>query len=199
MALLESSGPQGRDIYELPDGRTVIGRSSNADLVIAGDKAVSRWHADIERIGGVWVVRDLDSANGTEVNGEKIFAPHPLHVGDEIRIGDTSLWFRGTISSEPVPTTDRPSKPPQVTVKQRQVLLELCRPQARDSLEPCATVKEIAEKMYVGEAAIKAHLAALYDKFDIPESGAKRKGMLAKRAWETGAVRRGDFAEATGG
>ncbi len=199
MALLESSGPQGRSIFELSDGRTVIGRSSNADLVIDGDKAVSRWHADLERIGGVWVVRDLDSANGTEVNGEKIFAPHPLHYGDEIRVGDTSLWFRGTTSSEPIATTDRPAKPPNLTVKQRQVLIELSRPQAKDPLEPCATVKEIAEKMFVGEAAIKAHLAALYDKFDIPELGAKRRPMLAKRAWETGAVRRGDFGDTTEG
>jgi hypothetical protein len=199
MALLESSGPQGRSIFELPDGRTVIGRSSNADLVIDGDKAVSRWHADIERVGGVWVVRDLDSANGTEVNGEKIFAPHPLRIGDEIRVGDTSLCFRGTTSSEPIATTDRPAKPPNLTVKQRQVLIELTRPQAKDPLEPCASVKEIAEKMFVGEAAVKAHLAVLYEKFDVPELGAKRRPTLAKRAWETGAVRRGDFGETVEG
>ena len=145
------------------------------------------------------MVRDLDSANGTEVNGEKIFAPHPLRYGDEIRVGDTSLCFRGISSSEPIATTDRPTKPPNLTVKQREVLIELARPQAKDPLEPCASVKEIAERMFVGEAAVKAHLASLYDKFEIPELGAKRRPTLAKRAWETGAVRRGDFADAPEG
>ena len=44
--------------------------------------------------------------------------------------------------------------------------------------------------MFVGEAAVKAHLATLYEKFEIPEAGQQRRALLAKRAWETGAVRK---------
>ena len=47
--------------------------------------------------------------------------------------------------------------------------------------------------MFVGEAAVKAHLSALYLKFDIPEIGQQRRAMLAKKAWDTGAVRGTDF------
>ena len=50
--------------------------------------------------------------------------------------------------------------------------------------------------MFVGEAAVKAHLSALYLKFDIPEVGQQRRALLAKKAWDTGAVRGTDFDDA---
>ena len=50
--------------------------------------------------------------------------------------------------------------------------------------------------MFVGEAAVKAHLSALYLKFDIPEVGQQRRALLAKKAWDSGAVRGTDFDDA---
>ena len=155
---------------------------------------MSRYHAELEFVAGCWFVIDLDSANGTWVNGKRIGAKKALRVGDERRIGDTSLWLVGDVSDS-MSTTSPAHKAPTLTVKQREVLRELCRPQVKDNRAPCSTTKDIASRMFVGEAAVKAHLSSLYVKFDIPEEGQQRRALLAQRAWETGTVRRSDFED----
>ena len=77
--------------HPLLRGRTDIGRSHGNDIHLA-DERVSRHHARIELQQGVFVISDLDSANGTFVNGQRI-QTHWLQSGDEIRIGDTRLSF----------------------------------------------------------------------------------------------------------
>lgn len=74
-----------------------IGRSDECDICI-DDELTSREHALIERVksetGGTqhYVVRDLDSTNGTFVNHEKVRA-HLLVEGDMIRIGQTFFKY----------------------------------------------------------------------------------------------------------
>jgi serine phosphatase RsbU (regulator of sigma subunit) len=83
------SGPDGRRV---PVGASlVVGRGSACDLVIR-DLAASRRHLEIVRTGGGYLCRDLDSSNGTRVNGEKITSCE-LESGDVIRIGTTSMNF----------------------------------------------------------------------------------------------------------
>lgn len=82
--------------YRLPhDEPQLIGRSSEA-LPIS-DQSVSRRHAELTPDGGRWWVRDLDSANGTMVNGGTIDGRVELRHGDQIRCGSTVLRF----STEP--------------------------------------------------------------------------------------------------
>lgn len=68
-----------------------IGRSMDCDLVLF-DKKASRIHANISAVGGREILQDLDTQNGTLVNGvvisKKLLAP-----GDEIMIGDTLIRF----------------------------------------------------------------------------------------------------------
>jgi len=71
-----------------------IGRDSASDLTLMDDLA-SRQHAQIRREAGGAVIYDLDSANGTFVNGKRIDRPHPLRSGDVIAMGDTELVFQG--------------------------------------------------------------------------------------------------------
>jgi hypothetical protein len=66
-----------------------IGRSSSCDLVLADD-SVSRRHAEIALRGGVCVVRDLGSCNGTWVNGRPVLRAR-LRRGDELMLGETVL------------------------------------------------------------------------------------------------------------
>jgi pSer/pThr/pTyr-binding forkhead associated (FHA) protein len=193
MAVLQGNGPSSQVVFELIGDHLTIGRKPENDITIDWDKAVSRRHAELELVAESWFVTDLDSANGTFVNGAKVDRKRALRVGDELRIGDTCLWLHGMTSSEPLSDTAVSAKPPELSRKQTEVLRELCRPQARDPRSPCATTKGIAGRMFVGEAAVKAHLSALYLKFDIPEIGQQRRAVLAKKAWDTGAVRGTDF------
>jgi predicted component of type VI protein secretion system len=199
MPYLEGNGPTGRVSYELRPERMTIGRKDETDIAITWDPSVSRRHAQVEIVSGCWYVSDLSATNGTYVNGQRVEGKRALHVDDELRIGDTSLWLRGMASSEPSPTTSPAQKAPDLTRKQREVLRELCRPQAHDPRSPCATTKDIAVRMFVGEAAVKAHLSPLYVKFDIPEAGQNRRALLAQKAWDRGAVRGSDFDDSDRG
>jgi sigma-B regulation protein RsbU (phosphoserine phosphatase) len=69
----------------------IVGRGGNCDLVVR-DLAASRQHLESRRVADGYECRDLDSRNGTQVNGEPIVV-HRLVDGDEIRIGKTSLVF----------------------------------------------------------------------------------------------------------
>lgn len=72
-------------------GPVVIGRSPGADIVI-GDDFVSGRHARVAPDGtGGLLVEDLESTNGTQLNGKRITRPQPLHAGDEITVGDVRM------------------------------------------------------------------------------------------------------------
>ena len=67
-----------------------IGRSSSCDISV-DDSEISRRHAEVTSHEGTLVVRDLDSTNGTKVNGRTIGAPTALTAGDVILIGNTEI------------------------------------------------------------------------------------------------------------
>jgi hypothetical protein len=78
---------------EWPLERNVrIGRSSGCDIVLRDD-SVSRRHAEIALRGGVCVLRDLGSSNGTFVNGRQVERTR-LRRGDEVVLGETVLRLR---------------------------------------------------------------------------------------------------------
>ena len=69
--------------------RMVIGRHRSCDLLISGD-TVSRRHAELFFREGGWVLVDLDSTNGTFINGERVGRTHLL-PGDCIALGGERL------------------------------------------------------------------------------------------------------------
>jgi pSer/pThr/pTyr-binding forkhead associated (FHA) protein len=70
---------------------TSIGRSSASDIDLVNDETASKVHAQLTRHGEQLYVEDLGSTNGTYVNGERITGVVPLRLGDELRVGITSL------------------------------------------------------------------------------------------------------------
>jgi len=72
---------------------TTLGRHPNNSLRLV-DREVSKEHCVIERMGPSFVVRDLNSSNGTFVNGRKIKELR-LRDGDEIALGNSRLVFHG--------------------------------------------------------------------------------------------------------
>ena len=83
-------GHQPGSRYDLSDGAT-LGRG-DVEIVLEDPFASSR-HARIERQGGVMVLEDLGSTNGTYLNEEVLGGPTPLHTGDRVRIGDSEFTY----------------------------------------------------------------------------------------------------------
>ncbi|MFQ5806576.1 MAG: ATP-binding protein [Phycisphaerae bacterium] len=91
-------GPDKGRILKTSEEAVLIGRGS--DLVPLTDQSVSRRHAELKREDGAWILRDLNSANGTYVNGTRIQEPTRLKHGDQIKLGSTLLMYSGDESPE---------------------------------------------------------------------------------------------------
>ncbi len=77
--------------FPLNSAPLTVGRGGQNDLVLTGDEFASARHARIEVRGdGVWV-QDLESTNGTYVNGSRIAGAQRLDPGDVLRVGETDL------------------------------------------------------------------------------------------------------------
>lgn len=88
--ILITSDGRARQI-ELESPQITVGRSDQSDIVLQGTQ-VSRAHALLSSDHGVFSVRDLESSNGTFVNGLKVQRQKLRHQ-DVIRIGDYELRF----------------------------------------------------------------------------------------------------------
>jgi hypothetical protein len=77
--------------FPLNSAPVTVGRGGQNDLVLDGDEFASARHARIELRGdGAWV-QDLDSTNGTYVNGSRVAGAQRLGAGDVLRVGETDL------------------------------------------------------------------------------------------------------------
>lgn len=86
--IIQSEGGKKYE-FKLKEGITRIGRSSVADIMIT-DPSVSRLHCEIEVGSGGIIVRDLDSSNGTFVDGEQITTAQ-IHPGQTLQVGAVQM------------------------------------------------------------------------------------------------------------
>ena len=86
--------PGMQETFSLREGTMTIGRESDNDIQLMSE-FVSRRHVRINNMPNVCEVEDLDSANGTRVNGERI-STYALRHGDQIHVGDRILRFEQT-------------------------------------------------------------------------------------------------------
>jgi serine phosphatase RsbU (regulator of sigma subunit) len=101
-------------LIHTPDGKTralhldrsryTLGRSSVNELCYSEDAGLSRQHLVLESNGETWTVADLNSKNGTFVNGERITAVYPLGPNDRITAGHLALEFAEKVSAAPANT-----------------------------------------------------------------------------------------------
>jgi pSer/pThr/pTyr-binding forkhead associated (FHA) protein len=189
---LEVWKPTGRQLIPLGSERVTVGKSSTNVVSLDHDSTVSRVHAVLENLGHAWSVRDVGSRNGTYINGEKISAERVLRSGDEVRVGKTKLVFwevRDTTTLGEATVSVAPTQPPpRLTRRELEVLVVLCRPLVSgDPFPEAVSVRQMAQELFVTEAAIKQHLQNLYDKFAIPAEG-ERRVRLANEAIRRGSV-----------
>jgi hypothetical protein len=146
----------------LRDEVTTIGRGLRVDVRL-DDPSVSRLHAEIVRRGPYFYL---------------------------LTFGSARCRIMGLPAEEAAAEVEqRRSTAPELTKRELDVLIALCRPALSDDafITP-ATAKEIASDMTVTEAAVKQHLLRLYGKFRVPE-GVNRRARLANLVISLGLVR----------
>ncbi|GIF71546.1 FHA domain-containing protein [Asanoa siamensis] len=192
---LEMWGPAGPSMIRLDADRLSLGSADSNDLAVPADRLLSRLHAVFERYPAGWCVRDLGSRNGTFVNGRRIWQERALADGDEIRAGASRFVLRaGRVPAGQV--TEAGAPPPDLTARERDVLIQLCRPLlAGETFTEPASSREIAAALVVTEAAVKQHLLRLYAKFGITGEGERRRVRLANEAVSRNAITRADLRE----
>ena len=80
--------------YPLDKDKTRIGRDPGNDIVLAGDLNISESHAEVQKRPTGGYIVDLDTLNGTFLNGEIIIKEKELRDGDKITIGQYTLVCR---------------------------------------------------------------------------------------------------------
>jgi pSer/pThr/pTyr-binding forkhead associated (FHA) protein len=191
--LLYRNGDDAQVIAELGSERLTVGRGADCEVCLGWDANVSRVHAELERMGGVWTLADDGlSRNGTYVNGERVSGRRRLREGDSLRFGDTVVRFRDPASGDSGETNLAAGAPPEARVSeaQRRVLVALCKPYRDGSAYATpATNQAIADELFLSVDAVKTHLRALFEKFevgDVPQN--QKRVKLVERAFQSGAL-----------
>ena len=70
-----------------------IGRAGDSDLIV-DDEYTSTHHAKLVFINGEWLIQDLDSTNGTLLDGKKVATPTVVPMNTQVRVGQTSFELR---------------------------------------------------------------------------------------------------------
>jgi hypothetical protein len=91
--LLITEGPKEGLEVELPTDQLTIGRSSESGLVIRDDYT-STHHARLMIWNDRWVIQDLDSTNGTFLDGQRVTVPVEVPLNTPVKIGTTSFELR---------------------------------------------------------------------------------------------------------
>jgi len=87
--------------HECVGDTLTVGRLGDNDVAL-DEASVSSRHAEIVAQDGAVVLRDLESTNGTFLNGEQITGEHPLHEGDEIYFGGVRAVFMEPVGAPAV-------------------------------------------------------------------------------------------------
>ncbi len=86
------------DVLKLLPGQTVVVGRSSENQIIVRDERVSRRHAEILHQKGGWVVRDLGSRNGTQVDRRAISGEYSLSDGETISVADCEIVFTSNLA-----------------------------------------------------------------------------------------------------
>jgi pSer/pThr/pTyr-binding forkhead associated (FHA) protein len=175
--------------------RLTIGRRPENDIALPWDDRASRVHAELECVGGEWVLVDEGlSSNGTWVGEARLVGRRRLRNGDVMRVGGTLIAF---CAPEDVGTTsvDDSGAALSISPAQRRVLVALCRPSlaGRTFAAPPSNA-ELASELFLSVDSIKTHMKALFEAFeldDVPQG--QKRAALVERAVRLGIVTERDL------
>src|SRR5207244_9049127 len=81
------------EVFDLEPGQAVTLGRSNQNRIVLEDEHASRQHGRVHFENGNWLVADLESRNGTQLDGQPLRRATPLHHGSAIQIGNTVVRF----------------------------------------------------------------------------------------------------------
>jgi pSer/pThr/pTyr-binding forkhead associated (FHA) protein len=154
---------QGRQVITLGLNHAVcctIGRDPQNTIVIK-DNYVSRYHATLQVVHTRIYLGDLNSRNGSFVNGRRIITPTPLGHGDRLRCGQTELDVVIPVPcrSSPHPTDDTvPSIHPVLTPSEEKVFWQVVQG---------FTNKEIGKRLQISPRTVQTHLSSIMTKLTL--------------------------------
>jgi len=167
---------------------TTVGRDPEAAICI-DDEAVSWHHLEIEGRGGVLMATDLDSRNGTALNGERLERPRRLRDGDVLTIADYRLEVSDSAPGRAGATVAASEPSVALSAEERATAAALVAPYRSEGAfagRP-ATRAELAEALHVSERTAQRRLDALAAKLEIPgDAGRERPRLIAARVIELG-------------
>jgi predicted component of type VI protein secretion system len=168
--------------------RTTVGRDPEADVPIE-DEAVSWHHVEIENRGGVLIATDLDSRNGTALNGEPLDRSRRLRDGDVLTVADHRLEVSDPVPGRAGATVAAAEPSVALSEEERATAAALVAPYRSEGAfagRP-ATRAELAEALHVSERTAQRRLDALAAKLDVPgDAGRERPRLIAARVIELG-------------
>ena len=135
--LILRSAETGPITHELTDEAITIGRSPD-NMIVLDDPSVSGRHAQLQRSGDVYRLKDLDSTNGTRVNNETI-TEVTLRIGDRLRFGKVEARFEADLSGgvQPLPEPAAiEAKPAETSVRPDDFANASPFPRRKDEKDP---------------------------------------------------------------
>jgi DNA-binding CsgD family transcriptional regulator len=184
-----------QQLVTIEEGTTEIwfGRSASAGVQLGWDEEVSNLHAQLEFVGDEGtLVDDGLSSNGSFVNGERVSGRRLLRDGDMLRLGRTGILYRapGAAGATSTVLSSDALTAAGVSPAQRRVLVALCRPfKEGTSFATPATNQQIADELHLSVDAVKTHMRALFESFDVSGLPQNRKRVaLVERALQSGLI-----------
>jgi hypothetical protein len=137
--LVVRQGPIPGQVFELNRREIIIGRDIANDFVI-NDAEVSRRHAQLTLEGDRYKIEDLNSTNGTYIDGQRLIGPHLMAIGEIIMFGDNvGVIFDGE------PATPDVTVPTPVDLESTPIAAI---PDPVESLEQPVSIKQPEVKNY---------------------------------------------------
>ncbi len=139
--IIGMSGSVKGQTFEINKDRTTLGRNSNNDIVLT-DEAVSSQHCAIIRRGDRYLLRDLNSTNGTLLNYDRVTDEVELQPKHVIQIGSCEFLFDGAAEKRPGSSA---SAMTHVVVDAEKPVIK---PTLFDSISPFGTRRRRSRKLW---------------------------------------------------
>jgi pSer/pThr/pTyr-binding forkhead associated (FHA) protein len=138
--LILRSADTGPITHELAEELITLGRAPD-NMIVLEDASVSGRHAQLQRSGDVYRVKDLGSTNGTRVNSETI-TEVTLRFGDRLRFGKVEARFEADLAggAEPLPEVATiEAKPAEISVRPADFANASPFPRRKKEVDPMRT------------------------------------------------------------